>query len=144
VLEDGTRGAASKQTLSLLTRLGVHEVRIAGGPGAVSNGIQASLRAAGFAVTRFGGADRFATTTLINKAAFGSTARAFLSNGLDFPDALSAGPVAAAQNAPLYTANSTCVPAATLAAVGTHDPDEVVLLGGTGVLNSRVARLTAC
>lgn len=144
ILEDGAAPAASSATIALLRDLGVTRVRIAGGTGSVSAGIHSSLASAGFTVERFGGADRFSTAALINQAGFSSASRVFVSNGFDFPDALSAGPVAAMLGAPLYTTHPTCIPREGLVAMGTHSPTEVVLLGGTGALSTRVSTLTGC
>jgi putative cell wall-binding protein len=75
-----------------LTRLHPSRVVVVGGVNAISNSVTQQLTQLGFAVERIAGPDRFATSRELAKYAFGADAtRAFVTTGLDFPDALSAG-----------------------------------------------------
>lgn len=77
ILVDGARSALATETLSLLSRLGVSSVAIAGGPGAVSGGIQSQLSQKATTV-RHGGASRYETASSINDAYFPSAPAAFV------------------------------------------------------------------
>jgi hypothetical protein len=95
-------------------------------------------------VTRQGGADRFAASVTINKAAFPTALRTFLATGFKFPDALAGSAWAGAIVALLYVANSTCVRPAALAAMRDQGVRTVTLLGGPATLTQSVESLTPC
>lgn len=79
-----------------LKRLGTKTVYIAGGPGVVPQGVEASLRANGYTVKRLWGSDRYQTALAIAEEirTVSGTAKIpmVLTTGLLFPDALSATP----------------------------------------------------
>ncbi len=82
-------------TLDALDDLGATDATIIGGPGAISDGVEATLDGAVADVDRLFGATRFATSVAIAQA--GATAgmslsTVWLGNGLNWPDALTAGP----------------------------------------------------
>lgn len=93
-------------------------VYIIGGTGAVSDGVRKSLAANGFQVMRLAGRDRFETSvavaTHLDEGYSGSTrprTTVVLADGMNFPDALSAGPVATQFRGPVLLTNTTSVPA---------------------------------
>jgi len=110
-------------------------VAVAGGTGVVSTEIEDDLWDAGFPVARFGGANRYDTSRLINEAVWsvadGSwSVYAFMANGLTFPDALSGAPVAGGYlGAPLYVVPPVCTPAGVLDHIDALGVYEVYLLG---------------
>lgn len=88
-----------KETRDALVALGIQKVVIAGGPAVVSPAVQTELESlTGAAATRYAGADRNTTATIVADAAltaFGASASTVhIASGLDFPDALSAGALA--------------------------------------------------
>lgn len=91
-LPAATRGA--------LTRGGIRRVVVVGGPAAVSEPVLEILRRRGLTVTRLAGPDRYATSTAVADALRrrdpGRTAEVWVATGHDWPDALAAGPGAAA------------------------------------------------
>lgn len=105
-----TTGAALSPTaLSQLTGNGITQVLLIGGTGAISPTTAAQVQAAGIAVYRIGGADRYETASLLaafERAPYTPTnatqtgglgftgTRAYLANGLGFADALAGGPLA--------------------------------------------------
>ncbi|MBH0023564.1 cell wall-binding repeat-containing protein [Salinibacterium sp. SWN248] len=146
ILVKGSADTLDAPTLELLASLGVTNVSIAGGTGAVSAGIQSqlgSLFGAGN-VARYGGADRYATSAAINESGFEAADTVYFATGKNFPDALSGAAAAGAQGAPLYVVGTSCVPKAALQAVIDLGATKVVVLGGTGVLTSDVARYKNC
>jgi hypothetical protein len=68
-------------------------VYILGETGAVDAHVAAAVKALGYQVVRLGGADRYATSIKIAQA-LGNPSVVFEASGLDFPDAMSAGPAA--------------------------------------------------
>jgi hypothetical protein len=74
-------------------------VYILGGPAAVNPAIDAKLVHDGYAVQRYSGNDRFGTAMAIAKQGMGDPKHIIVATGLDFPDALTAGPLAAGPNA---------------------------------------------
>lgn len=146
ILVDGMGTTVPSSTLATLQRLGVQSVAIAGASGAVSNGIANQLSSAGYAVSRFGGADRYETAALINNAFFSpaSTSTMFLATGKDFPDGLAGGAVAGRLGAPLYVTDSSCVPAAVRSSIIALSPTKQVVLGGVATVSDAAAANVGC
>jgi putative cell wall-binding protein len=87
-------------------------VYVLGGAQAVSPKVQSQLQALGYNVVRFGGSDRFQTSLQIAQQGMGSPHQVVVATGLDFADALSAGPLAADEgNAILLSNGKTLDPA---------------------------------
>ena len=109
------------RVLKELQRLTANEpepfVYIIGSEGAVSAPVAKSLSDAGFYVARLAGSDRYATSVEVAKEldwGWGydpTRSAAFLADGRNFPDALSAGPAAAQLYAPVLLSNGTSTPA---------------------------------
>lgn len=146
VLVDGALSALSGATLDQLDQLGVTDVSIAGGPGAVSDGIQSQLASAGYVVTRYGGASRYDTASLINRAYFpaGSSTATFLATGVDFPDALAAAALAGHLGAPLNVTPRPCMHPATSDAIRQVDAASRVVMGGPAVVSAAAADDARC
>lgn len=102
-------------------------------------GITATLGANGLVMFRLGGADRFATAAAISAAGFPAGASTvFIANGMNYPDALGGGPAAAKLGAPLLLVTPTSIPTATKEELDLLDPDDIVVLGGTGSVSDTV------
>lgn len=146
ILVPGNQTRLDSATTALLTTLGVTSVKIAGGTGSVSLGIENALKlqlGAGN-VKRLAGSDRFATAVAVNRDAFSSSGTVYLVASADFADALSGAALSGAQDAPLFFSKRDCVPRAVLDSMSALGSDHVVLLGGTGMLSDRVLSLTPC
>jgi len=87
-------GPTLQEIRRVLPADGKHTIYILGGASAVSPTIEAHLKALGYSVVRYGGADRAATALQIAHLGLGDPARIILATGSDFADALAAGPVA--------------------------------------------------
>lgn len=98
-----TRASLPPATASELARLDPTTVVIVGGTPSLSAEVEAEVRAVdpGMSVVRVAGADRFETSRMIAERAFESASSAFIATGLRFPDALAAGPAAAARSGPV-------------------------------------------
>jgi putative cell wall-binding protein len=131
-------------TAAEISRLGATHAIILGGTGAVSDAVMAQIdalpliesveRIAG--TTRYQTADAVALRTIAELgAAFDGTA--FVATGANFPDALAAAPLAAAQGWPLYLAHPTSgILPGTVTAMA--QVDEAIILGGTGAVSTGV------
>ena len=146
ILVNGLARSIDSKTAALISRLGVTTAKIAGGTGVVSSGVESSLRAQTTitSVQRLSGADRYATSRAINKAAFSTAPQAFFAVGTGFADALAGAALAGRNGAPLYVVPRSCVPPAVISDRTDLGTVQHVLLGGTGVLTSGVARLAPC
>jgi putative cell wall-binding protein len=93
-------------------------VYIVGGTGSVSDGVRTTLAANGFQVVRLAGRDRFETSVAVaqnlDRGYTGTNPpprnTVVLADGISFPDALSAGPVATMYYGPVLLTNKTTVP----------------------------------
>lgn len=144
LLLNGSLATIDDETLAAIRALGARTVVIAGSAAVVSAGIESSLRALGFTVQRYAGADRYATASAIAAAHFPDAASGFVATGSGFADALSGGAAAGALGAPLFTSKTSCVPRSAHTALRNQNPDAVVLLGGLGVLLPTVAGFYRC
>jgi putative cell wall-binding protein len=135
-----TRGTALPAAVrDELVRLSPTSIVIVGGPGAVSAGVAAQITSAtGVSPTRRSGDDRFGTSASISASAFApGVPVAYVANGMDFPDALSAA--AAARGAPLLLTATSSIPPATARELIRLKPGKIVVVGGTGVVSTTTA-----
>jgi putative cell wall-binding protein len=139
LLVPGSNPSLDSATHALLTRAGVTKASISGGPNSVSDGIQGDLSAS-LATVRYSGADRFEVAANINAGVFPvGTSIVFIASGGVFPDALSAGPVAASYDAPLFLVRSYCYPTPTADAIwesGRYNLEDLVIMGGQNTINA--------
>ena len=104
-----------------------------------TNGEGDVLLGQAFAVIRLWAADRYGTAAAVSRYFFPDGASTvFIATGLNFPDALAAGPAAAAASAPVLLVRTDAVPSATLNELVRLAPTKVVIVGGTGVISSAV------
>jgi basic membrane protein A and related proteins len=129
-------------TKTEIERLEATHAIILGGTGAVSAGVQNTLATMGLSVERIAGTTRYQTadavalrTIAVLGASYDGTA--FVATGGNFPDALAAAPLAAANGWPLYLAHPTSgLLPGTVAAMGAVE--EALILGGTGAVSAGV------
>jgi ectonucleotide pyrophosphatase/phosphodiesterase family member 5 len=89
-------------------------------------------------IERVAGPDRFGTAAALSALAFpdGATT-AVVASGAGFADALAATPLAISLGAPLLLALRDAVPAATLAELRRLEAEDVIVVGGEGVVGPR-------
>ncbi|MBX9472753.1 cell wall-binding repeat-containing protein [Microcella sp.] len=151
LLVDGSASSLPPATRALIEGFDDPYAFLAGGTGVISSAVAAAIAAEvggpGF-TQRLAGADRFETSRVINEYVFRNSAAysdfAFIANAYDFPDALSAGPVAAAFQAPLYLSAQQCLDARTASGIADLLVSQAFLVGGTGVLSDRVLAADVC
>jgi putative cell wall-binding protein len=127
-----------------ITRLGATDVVIVGGTGAVSPAVFNTLEAqlgAGH-VTRIAGASRYQTAALVAEKineVRPLDGTIFIATGMNYPDALAAGPDAWAQARPILLVKGATAPPETLAEIESLGADRAVVLGGTGAVSQAAA-----
>jgi putative cell wall-binding protein len=127
-------------TSDAIADLGIEQAVILGGTAAVSDDVAAQLEdATGNPSVRVAGVNRFATAAAvgeyeISELGWGPT-EVLLASGLNFPDALSGGPLGGERNAPILLTAS--LPAETEAFLDDHSDTiaDITALGGTGVID---------
>ncbi len=143
LLVPGTASDLDVPTRELLSRLGTLNAAIAGGGASVSGSIEWWLgQLLPGTVERFGGANRYDVAARMNTAVFeGSYEKIYVASGEVFADALSGGPVAASNDAPLYLVQKGCLPESMWRSASALEPIDIYLLGGPNTLNDDVAKL---
>ncbi|MBE0476266.1 MAG: cell wall-binding repeat-containing protein [Coriobacteriia bacterium] len=140
------RGPLPSATLAELRRLGATEAYVVGGAAAVERSTAVSLGTAlAGKVIRLGGRDRYDTARLVAeriRRLRGTPPRAYVVSGVNFPDALSAGPAAYAEAAPVLYAKPDSIPSPTLSAIRSLGVKRTVVLGSeravTGAAETRL------
>ncbi|WP_311433325.1 cell wall-binding repeat-containing protein [Finegoldia magna] len=88
-------------------------------------------------VTRIAGKDRIGTSLEISKAMFNESDNVVLASGFNFADALSAGQLAAALNAPLILSNDQ-LDSRTSDEIAKLKPKNMYIVGGENALSSNI------
>lgn len=88
-------------------------------------------------VTRIAGEDRIATSIEISKAMFNESDNVVLASGFNFADALSAGQLAAALNAPLILSDEN-MDSRTSDEIAKLKPKNIYIVGGETALSSNI------
>lgn len=138
------RDRLPSETAAELRRLSPFAILVVGGDQAVSEATMIEVaRYAGRETRRIAGSNRFATAAEISEAAFDAGSDiAFVVNGGDFRDGLSATPAAAAFGGPLLLTSADTLPVETESELRRLTPDRIVVVGHTSdVADSVVARL---
>ncbi|NEN07237.1 hypothetical protein G3T36_15350 [Diaminobutyricibacter tongyongensis] len=129
--------------VSELTRLRPATIVVVGGTGSVSATVLAQLRAyASKTVIRIGGTDRFDTSRKLAAYAFpGGSATAFIANGLNFPDAVSAGAAAGSVSAPIILVNGAkaTIDDGTATTIDRLHATSFAIAGGTASISAGIA-----
>ena len=101
-----------------------------------------SLGPANREVVRVSGPNRFATAEEISKLRFptpgASFGEVFIATGLNFPDALSAGPAANQVGAPILLVNQNSTPTETDRELDRLGPAKITIVGGTSQVSAAV------
>ncbi|PFG38672.1 putative cell wall-binding protein [Georgenia soli] len=132
-------GALPSTVRGELSRLGPLWINIAGGAGAVSSLMESQLKDYE-EVYRLYGKDRYETAVdlAVETGAFDTTV--FIATGSSFPDALGGSAAAGRLGGSLMLTRRTALPADTALLLEYGQPAKVVVLGGTGVVDTSVVR----
>lgn len=126
-----------------IARLGATDAFVIGGTSAVSDSVVTDLEGLlSGEVVRLGGIDRFETAQIVASETVAANPEwdgtAFVTTGLNFPDALSASPLAAYAGWPIFLSGEDGVSAETQAAMQDIGVTNLLLLGGAGVVPDTV------
>jgi putative cell wall-binding protein len=140
-----TKDSIPVPTAAELMRLKPVRIVILGSTGVVSTAVAAAADAyTTGAVSRIGGADRYATAAAISAATFApGVALAYVATGANFPDALAGAAAAGSRNAPVLLVTDDGIPSATVAELKRLKPAKIVVLGGASVVSSSVKEALA-
>lgn len=113
------QNAVPAETAAELARLNPGGIVVLGGPAVVSSSVVTELESMiSGCVLRYWGANRYATAVAVSEAVFATGAdTVFVVTGVNFPDAVAAGPVAGTLDAPILLVTGTSVPSPTGAEV---------------------------
>ncbi len=149
-------GSLSNGLSTEIARLGASHAVILGSTAALSATVENSLKSILGAgnVKRIGGANRYETSRMVaaeTVAFLGCNYKgtAFVTTGLNFPDALAAGPLASAKGWPIFLVAPSGLGAENAAAMNDAGVTTAVVLGSTAAVPSSVstaspARSAAC
>ena len=141
-------GALPTAVASEIKRLGATQVYITGSTAAVSAQTELDLKkiVGSAKVTRLGGRDRYATANLIaietvrilaeKGTPFSGTA--FVTTGLDFPDALLASPVAYAEKRPIFIVGRSGADGSLRATIASLGVTQLDIVGSTTSISTAV------
>lgn len=135
-----TRGAAlAGAVIEELARLETSTVHIVGGEAAISRGVEQELESLGMTIERYAGADRYATAAEVARSVGAPTGESTLAVGTDFPDAVSAGTLAASPSRlPVLLTRPSQLPEATTEALDDLDIAHVYVMGGGSAVRDDV------
>lgn len=129
--------ALNSDVLTELKRLGVKNVFIIGGTGAVSLNAEDTLKAAGIKFERIYGSDRYETSVKIAEK-LGQVTNAAIATGLDFPDALSISAIASKLCMPILLTEKDNLPSNVKKYIDENKVSKTYIVGGTGVISDNV------
>ncbi len=105
-------------------------VHLLGGEAALSAAVESALKQRGYRTVRYDGRNRFETAVKIAEDGLGSPKKVLLATGLDFPDALTAGAVAAGNGSAVLLTAGDRAAGATSGYLQRHRPSTVHAVGG--------------
>lgn len=127
-----------------VVRLGATDIKLVGGTSAVSLDVEQALKAiSGVTVERISGASRYETAARVAVEMWenynaGYTGTVMFATGQNFPDALAAAPLAAADPTPILLVKQDEIPDATIDALDTIMPNYGIVLGGESAIGEDV------
>jgi putative cell wall-binding protein len=125
---------------SAIERLRPTRIVAVGGTTSLSTQVVSALGSRG--VERVSGADRYATAAALIDAVPGPSTVGLLASGVAFPDALAAGPSAAAMGANFALAGPSCFAATAAQRMADDGVRQLLVIGGTNALST--AAVTPC
>lgn len=131
----------SPETAEEIERLHPNQIFLLGSTGAISESIQVQLEKS-YKVTRLGGQDRYETAAevarYLKENNLLKSTKAVIAYGQNFPDALSVSSLAAHQGIPILLSETHQLPEVTQKALIDLGVKETIIVGGTGVVDSKV------
>ena len=134
------RGSVPPSVAAELSRLVPDRIVVLGGSASVSADVAEDLAEyTDGLVERVSGADRYAASAAISRSVFAAgLAVVYVATGLNFPDALSGGPVGATNSGPVLLVRKDAVPASVATELERLRPRRIVILGGSASVSTGV------
>ncbi|MBQ1341196.1 MAG: cell wall-binding repeat-containing protein, partial [Erysipelotrichaceae bacterium] len=127
--------ALTKEQTEFLSKIEGIKFHIVGGTSAVSAAVEKELAKYGEVVERFAGETRYETSTLLAEAFFENAMQAVLAYGVNFPDGLCGGVIAAKMGAPLIVTISGDRRSYAADYCGERSISSGAVLGGSGLID---------
>lgn len=121
----------SAEVLAEIMRLAPKKVILLGSTGVISDQVRSQLSSQGYEVNRIGGSNRYATASAIAQA-LGTTGKAIVVNGENFPDALAIASQASRNGEPILLTDNQIINPETELALRQLSVTETYVIGGEG------------
>lgn len=136
-------------TINQLKNMGITKTIIVGGDDVVSQGIYDWLASEGYDPERFCGETRYETVKAVAEYALANGIGLniiYVAYGENFPDALSAGPIAAKNRSPVLLVRTTFIPDSIKSFINSHRQyiNYAYILGGPDVISDEIKDELAC
>jgi hypothetical protein len=115
-------------------------VYVLGGTSAIPASVESELTTLGYHVVRLSGTDRFATAVAVANE-LGDPSTVLLASGINYPDALAAGPAASHSGGVVLLTNGNAMPTATATYLSAH-PGHAYAIGGPAAAADPAASAT--
>ena len=139
ILTDPVR--MTKPVADEIIRLRPSTIVVVGQTSAVGPDVEAAARFLAPSVIRVGGVDRYETAVQMSRrltTSTNQTTKVYVASGEDFADAITSGPIASLDNAPILLTRRNTLPAVTRAELAALDPAEIVIIGGPAAVSTAV------
>ena len=124
-----------KKVVQDIISLGTKEVTIVGGDNSISSGFEASIANKKIKVNRISGVDRFETSLEVAKR-IGERDNFVLTDGNNYPDAISSGPLAEKLDAPILLTRKNNIPNSVRKYITTGKFNRGYIIGGESSISS--------
>lgn len=128
------RNTINKDLLEEINRLCAKKAFIIGGPSVISEDVEKQLGNNSIACTRIYGHDRYETSVNVAKM-IGTSNGAFIASGENFPDAVSAAPIAALKGMPILLATKNSIPDVVKDFINNNTNSKYYVVGGEGSIS---------
>ncbi|MEW9094932.1 MAG: cell wall-binding repeat-containing protein [Clostridiaceae bacterium] len=125
----------SKEMMEEIKRLNAKNAFIISGPGVISENVEKQLKDMGLESTRIYGADRYETSVKVAEV-LGTYNDIFIASGENFPDAVSAAPMAAIKGAPILLTRSKNIPDSVGKFINANKGSNYYIIGGEASIQS--------
>lgn len=121
-----------------IERLQVKHAILVGGPGSLSLGVEAAIKAKGLDTIRLSGLTRYETSISIANRV-GNNGVVIITTGTDFSDGLSAAPMAAKNGIPIILVPRDTIPDAIKNYLANNKINKTIVLGDTDIISDNAA-----
>ena len=135
----------TKPVADEIIRLRPDTIVVVGQTDAVGPDVEAAARFLAPNVIRVGGVDRYETAVQMSRrlttstnTTTNTTTKVYVASGEDFADAVTSGPIASLDGAPILLTRRNTLPAITRAGLAAIDPAEIVIIGGPAAVSTAV------